>query len=103
MRQSTTLHYLTLICILLQRNLNAKVSERDIAAQRFLELLIELRAVILQDVAVLQNMEKYHGHPIIYHSIFEGTAWEEFREAVHDACNAPESPPEFAVFPPEVE
>jgi hypothetical protein len=45
----------------LQKNLTQPVAQRDIAAQRF----IELRAVILQDVAALQSLEKYLGHPII--------------------------------------
>jgi hypothetical protein len=88
--------------LFLQRNLNAKASQRDIAAQRLLELLIELRAVILQDVAVLQRMDKYHDHPIIYHHFFEGPEWDDFAQAVWEMSNAPEAPPEFVNFPPAV-
>ncbi|GAQ88550.1 putative Transcription activator [Klebsormidium nitens] len=84
------------------KNLTRPVAERDIAAQRFVELLIELRAVILQDVAVLQSLEKYLGHPIIYHSIFEGDDWDSFAAEVLEACNAPEAPPQLINLPPEV-
>jgi hypothetical protein len=87
---------------LLHRNLNSPASQRDIAAQRFLELLIELRAVLLQDVALLQRTDRYHDHPIIYHAIFDGPEWEEFAQAVAEMCSAPEQPPEFVNFPPEV-
>jgi hypothetical protein len=37
----------------LQKNLIQRVAQRDIAAQRFIEILIELRAFIFQDVAAL--------------------------------------------------
>jgi hypothetical protein len=86
----------------LQKNLTQPVAQRDIAAQRFIELLIELRAVILQDVAALQSLEKYLGHPIIYHSIFEGEDWDNFAAKVLDACNAPDVPPQLVNMPPEV-
>lgn len=86
----------------LQRNLTQPVAQRDIAAQRFLELLIELRAVILQDVAVLQSLEKYLGHPIIYHSVFEGEEWDKFAAEVLEACNAAEAPPQLVNLPTEV-
>ena len=78
------------------------MAQRDIAAQRFIELLIELRAVILQDVAVLQSLNKYLRHPIIYHSIFEGEEWDKFAAEVLEACNAPEAPPQLVNLPPEV-
>jgi hypothetical protein len=88
--------------IALQRNINSPASQRDIAAQRFPELLIELQAVLLQDVALLQRMDKYHDHPIIYHHVFDGPEWERFSQAVGEVCDAPEQPPEFVNFPPEV-
>src|SRR3569833_1590316 len=86
----------------MQRNLTRPAAERDIAAQRFVELLIELRAVILQDVAVLQSLEKYLDHPIIYHSIFENKDWDSFSAEVLEACSAPEAPPQLVNLPPEV-
>ena len=86
----------------MQRNLTRPAAERDIAAQRFIELLIELRAVILQDVAVLQSLEKYLGHPIIYHSMFEGEDWDKFAAEVLEDCNSPEAPPQLVNLPPEV-
>ncbi|GAQ92643.1 putative Transcription activator [Klebsormidium nitens] len=84
------------------KNLTRPAAERDIAAQRFIELLIELRAVILQDVAELQSFEKYLGHPIIYHSIFEGEDWDKFAAEVLEGCNSPEAPPQLVNLPPEV-
>ncbi|GAQ92565.1 putative Transcription activator [Klebsormidium nitens] len=85
-----------------QRNLTGPASQRDIAAQKFLELLIELRAVLLQDVALLQRMGRYEDHPIIYHHFFEGEEWDRFCDAVEAVCNAPAPPPELANIPPEV-
>lgn len=84
-----------------QRNLTQPVAQRDIAAQRFLELLIELRAVILQDVAELRSLGKYLNHPIIYHPMFEGEEWDKFAAEVLEACNAPEAPPQLVNLPPE--
>jgi hypothetical protein len=86
----------------LQKNLTQPVAQRDIAARRLIELLIELRAVILQDVAALQSLEKYLNYPIIYHSIFEGEDWDKFAAEVLDACNAPDVPPQLVNMPPEV-
>jgi hypothetical protein len=86
----------------LQKNLTQPVAQRDIAAQCFIELLIELHAVILQNVAALQSLEKYLGHPIIYHSIFEGEDWDNFAAEVLDACKAPDVPPQLVNMPPEV-
>ncbi|GAQ91375.1 hypothetical protein KFL_007750010 [Klebsormidium nitens] len=85
-----------------QRNLTGPAGQHDIAAQKFLELLIALRAVLLQDVALLQRMGKYENHPIIYHHFFEGEKWDKFCGAVEEVCNTPAPPPELANIPPEV-
>ena len=61
-----------------QRNRKEAAGEQDIAAERFLLLVEEMRIVLLQDLAVLRDMfPDWHGwKQPAYQAIFRRAEWQ---------------------------
>jgi Centromere DNA-binding protein complex CBF3 subunit, domain 2/Transcriptional activator of glycolytic enzymes len=64
------------------------LDEDDLAADGFLKLLRRLRAVLLQDLAVLQP--RYPSLPFFAHAPFRGPDWDAFAHAVQADATAAE-------------
>lgn len=85
----------------MQRNVRGPAKDRDIAAQRFLEALIWLRAVLCQDIALLQI--EYPEHPVCANHLFSGRAWKQFQKDVLAACTEERANPfRLTSLPPDV-
>ena len=67
-----------------QRNLGARRNETDIAAEKFLEMLIWMRDVFLQDAAML--MDHMHEHPLYAHPLLQQPEFLAFKQQVQDEC-----------------
>ena len=61
-------------------NPNINDDYKPYAAQTFLRLLIYLREVLLQDLAILQS--RFEDHPVFKHGVFKGGDWLRFKEEV---------------------
>lgn len=66
------------------------IDELDMAAQGFVELLIQLRIIFLQDAALLIN--KYPKHTMWTHAVFHHPEWAPFASQVQLAENNLEEP-----------
>lgn len=73
---------------LLERNSNGTPDERDISAQAFLETLIWLREVFLQDHVFIQD--NYSTLPVFQHPVFRSPLWLQFKTEVQLKCRAGE-------------
>eukprot|EP00899_Mesostigma_viride_P029184 jgi/Mesvir1/9450/Mv17840-RA.1 len=88
------------------KNANANQSDVDFAAEHWLEFLLFARTLLCQSIAVLQDrfryVQMYQHHPIIYHEIFSGDAWDPFAAKVVEVHNRGQVPPEgWGVMPPQ--
>lgn len=74
--------------------MRAKVGEaRDLAATSFLEMLIRLRTVLIQDVACMRHL--CPTHPLFNHPLFASSAFLAYEEQMQDHLSTVSNPREL--------
>lgn len=66
------------------------IDDPDISGKSFLEVVLFLRRVLLQDCAVLQR--DYPNHPLWVAPVFSHFQWRDYADAVLAAHDVPDSP-----------
>lgn len=64
----------------------------DVSGENFLELLLHLRIVILQDAAVLMEHDIYKNHSVFKHEIFATPMFKDFAIALNQKIAVTEDP-----------